>query len=322
MVIKPLKSGDEIRVIAPSFSKSKSKNQRRAERAKERLESLGYKVTFGKYLGEQFQLGTARAENRAKDFDDAYADKNVKAVMALTGGWSANEILPLISWELVKANPKPLIGYSDITVLINAIYAVTGIEGYLGPNFLTLSRMTSWQYTLDNFQAILRQEYPVQLKRSKEWGSKPSDRFKTKPWKILQSGSAEATLIGGNLGTFYLLQGTKYQPKFNKPFILVAEDDDESGRLTAREFSRRLESILQLPNVRTNIQGLLIGRFQPDSKVSLKDIASLVQSKELGDIPVIANMDFGHNAPTITLPIGGKARITTDPRLNLELFDV
>ncbi len=309
---EPMKEGDEIRIIAPSISKSRSKDQRRSQRAKERLESLGYKVTFGNYLDEQYQLGTAKAESRARDFNEAYADKDVKAVMALTGGWSANEILPLIDWQTVGANPKPLIGYSDITVLINAIYAKTGIEGYLGPNFLTLSRMISWQYTLDNFQAVLRQGYPLQLKRSQVWGSKPSARFKTKPWKVLQAGGAEAILIGGNLGTFYLLQGTEYQPKFDKPFILVAEDDDESGKMTAREFSRRLESILQLPNVRTNIQGLLIGRFEPNSKVTPKVLASIVESKQLGDIPVIADVDFGHNAPTLTLPIGRKAKISTN----------
>lgn len=317
---KPLSTGDEIRVIAPSFGKLQTKENRKIERAKERLENLGFKVSFGKYLNEDFHLGTARAQSRAKDFNEAYADKNVKAVMALNGGWSANEILPLIDWEIVQENPKPLIGYSDITVLLNAIYAKTGIGGYLGPNYLTLGNMTSWQYTLDNLQALLSQNYPISLKRSKEWGSKPSERFKTKAWKVLQPGKAEASLIGGNLGTFYLLQGTEYQPKFNSPFILVVEDDDESGKSTTREFSRRLESILQLPNVRTNIQGLLIGRFQPYSRVSDKDLARLIKSKRLANIPVIADMDFGHNSPTLTLPIGGKIRLDTSPNLKIEII--
>ncbi|HEY1644873.1 MAG TPA: S66 peptidase family protein [Candidatus Saccharimonadales bacterium] len=315
-----LKTGDEIRVIAPSFSKSRSKNQQHANRAKERLESLGYRVTFGDYLDSQFHLGTATAEDRARDFNKAFADKSVKAIMAFTGGWSANEILPLIDWELVKAYPKPIIGFSDITVLINAIYAKTGNVGYLGPNFLTLGRMTSWQYTLDNLQAVLRQDYPFQLKRSKEWGSKPTERFKTKPWQTLQMGEAKGVLVGGNLGTFYLLQGTEYQPNFEQPFILVAEDDDESGKLTAREFSRRLESILQLPNVRNSLRGLLIGRFQPGSKVTAKDLASIVESKQLGDIPVVVGIDFGHTSPTITLPIGGILRIEASnqtPRIEI-----
>lgn len=309
---RPITAGDEIRIIAPSISKSNSKNQKKFLRAKYRLEALGYKVSFGQYIHEQFQLGTAKAEDRAKDLNEAYADKNVKAVMALTGGWSANEILPLIDWGLVAANPKPLIGYSDITVLINAIYAKTGVNGYLGPNFLTLSRMVSWPYTLNNLQVVLRQEFPAKLQRSKTWGSRPSDRFNTKPWRVLRTGSAEGILIGGNLGTFYLLQGTEYQPSFAKPFILLAEDDDESGKHSTREFSRRLESILQLPNFRENLQGVLIGRFQPGGKVSANELDRVIQAKHLGDIPVIADIDFGHTAPTLTFPIGGTAMIVAD----------
>lgn len=323
MKTMPLKPGDEIRVIAPSFSKSKRKNQRSAQRAKERLESLGYRVTFGKYLDSQFHLGTARVEKRIQDFNDAYSDKNVKAIVAFTGGWSANELLPYIDWELIKSNPKPLIGFSDITVLLNAIYAKTGLIGYLGPNFQGLGRMTSWQYTLNNLNAVMQQKTPITLKKSKVWGVKPRTLYKTKAWKILQQGEAEAILLGGNVGTFYLLQGTEFQPDFNEPFILAAEDDDESGRLTAREFSRRLESILQLPNVRKNLRGVLVGRFQPESKVSSADIASIIKSKHLGNVPIVAGVDFGHTLPILTIPIGGKIRLSTKgKRIELRILEL
>ena len=319
--MRPLKKGDEIRVIAPSFSRSSRQNQRPAQRAKERLESLGYKVTFGKYLTSQYHLGTAKIENRVEDFNNAFADKNVKAVMAFTGGWSANELLPKIDWELVKANPKPLIGFSDITVLLNAIYAKSGIVGYLGPNFSTFGRMTSWQYTLDSFNSVLQQKTPIKLIRSKQWSVRTSKRYKTRAWKVLQQGEAEAILLGGNLGTFYLLQGTEYQPSFDEPFILAAEDDDESGKQTAREFSRRLESILQLPNVRKNLQGVIIGRFQPNSRVTMPELASIIESKALGNIPVVAGIDFGHTLPILTLPIGGRLKLTaTRDGLDLKLI--
>lgn len=305
-----LQPGDEIRVIAPSGSaKTDAKSQRRMERSQQRLEALGYKVTFGKHLNKTFHFGTARREDRAEDFNDAYADKNVKAIMTLRGGWAANEILPNIDWDVVRANPKPLIGFSDITVLLNAVYGKAGVVGYLGPGFTSVGSMTSWRYTLDNLNAVLRQELPRQLTRSREWGRWPSQLYKTQAWKVLQSGEAEGVLLGGNLGTFFLLQGTEYQPKFDEPFILVAEDDDEAGVFTAREFSRRLESILQLPNVRQNMCGVIIGRFLKSSGVSIADVVSIVASKGLGDIPVIADVDFGHTLPLLTLPIGGKAQL-------------
>lgn len=317
-MMTPLKSGDEIRVIAPSRSQGSGKS-RQYERAQERLESLGYKVTFSKYIKSKFHLGTATAEQRAEDFNSAFANKNVKAVMAIHGGWSANEILPLIDWQAVTSNPKPLLGFSDITVLLNAIYAKTGNVGYLAPNFATLGSMTSWQYTLDNLNAVLTQQSPITLTRSKEWGGYTSDRFKTKAWKILSEGEAQATILGGNLGTLYLLQGTEYQPKFDEPFIFALEDDDEAGKYTAREVSRRFESLLQLPNFRKNLRGVIIGRFPPDSKVTQNEIKSIVDSKQLGNIPIIAGVDYGHTLPMLTLPIGGTVRLVANKRITLTI---
>lgn len=311
-----LHKGDEIRVIAPSQSWRTGKYQRGYERAKKRLESLGYKVTYGQSVKNVLHFGTASRDDRAKDFNDAYSDKNVKLVMALTGGWSANEILPLVDWQIVRANPKPLIGFSDITVLINAIYAKTGVSGFLGPNFSTFGRMPEWQYTLDNFDAVM-QGSSRQLSRSKQWSEGGRNRSKTKPWKCLSTGRANAKLLGGNSGTFYLLQGTDYQPRFDEPFIFLLEDDDEAGKYTAREVSRRFESLLQLPNFRDNLQGLIVGRFQKGSGVTEKDIVSIISSKNLGDIPIAYNVDFGHTLPILTLPIGQGISLRVDGRVDI-----
>lgn len=316
--MRVLEKGDEIRVIAPSQSWGKKKYQRGYERAKERLESLGYKVTYGQSVKDVLHFGTARREDRANDFNEAYRDKDVKLVMALSGGWSANEILPLIDWKIVRANPKPLIGFSDITVLLGAIYAKTGGTGFLGPNFSTLGRMTGWRYTIDNFQSVM-QGSSRRLTKSKQWGESTRKQYKTKSWQCLEVGKANAMLLGGNLGTFYLLQGTEYQPKFDKPFIFLLEDDDEARNYTAREVSRRFESLLQLPNFRDNLQGLMLGRFQKGSNVSEKDIANILMSKDLGCIPVVYNVDFGHTLPMLTLPIGQKISLHVDSKVNISL---
>jgi muramoyltetrapeptide carboxypeptidase len=297
-------SDNEIRVIVPSYMWEPGFEER-DEKAKSRLESLGYKVTFGENLkSKEFHLGTASVEDRVNDLHAAYSDTNVEAVMAYSGGWSANEMLPLIDWGLIKLNPKPLIGMSDITVLIDAIYAKTGVVGVLGPNFGTLGYDTEWEYSLNNLDSVLKHNFPFELKPSQEWSSKEGDQRPTN-WEVIKPGNAEGVLIGGNFNTFHLLQGTEFQPRFDKSFILVAEDDDESGELTTRYFSRRLESILQLPGVRKNLKGIIIGRFLPKSNVELEKLANVLESKHLGDIPIVANMDFGHTLPTLSLPIGG-----------------
>ncbi|HSX06929.1 MAG TPA: S66 peptidase family protein [Candidatus Saccharimonadia bacterium] len=305
-----LQPGDEVRVIAPSDSWRKHRTQA-YQRAKLRLEELGLRVTYGAHLKNQSRFGTGLAAERLADLHDAYRDPNVRLVIALHGGWSANTLLRGIDWELIRANPKPLMGYSDTTVLINALYAQTGMVNYLGPTFSTLGSRHLQDYTFDNFRAVVMGEAPLMLQRSREWQrARRAPLSKTRPWQVLQEGQGEGTIIGGNMGTFYLLQGTPYQPMFDHPFILVAEDDDEPGRYSAREFDRRLESLLQLPGVREHIRGLVIGRFQPSSLVTMPDVRHIVSKMGLRGIPVIADVDFGHTTPLLTLPIGGRALVS------------
>lgn len=307
-----LLENDEIRIIAPSASWT-SGNTREYKRAEERLKALGYRVSYGKNIKKISQFGTATAQDRADDFNDAYKDPKVKLVMALRGGWSSNDILTLIDWELVASNPKPLIGFSDITALLNAIYAKTGQSGLLGPNFSTIGAMPEWRYTLDSFSQAMQGNSTL-LKKSMSWSDYSPTGYTTKPWKTIYPGEASAVVIGGNLGTFYLLQGTEYQPRFDEPFIFLLEDDDEAGIYAGREVSRRLESLLQLPNFRDNLKGLVIGRFQPGSKVTEKDVVNIVKSKKLEGIPVISNVDFGHTLPMATLPIGRNLSILANTR--------
>lgn len=314
-----LNPGDEIRVIAPSSSQRTS-SKRQYERAQERLESLGYKVTFGKFVGDKLHLGVAAAQDRATDFNNAFSDPDVKAVIAMHGGWLANEILPYIDWSAISNNPKPLIGFSDITVLLNAIYAKAGVVTYLGPNFASIGHMRSWEYTLESLDKALKHtEY--EPRPSKLWGVGTQKKgHRTKPWHVLQQGSAEATLLGGNASTLHLLQGTECQPPFDSDFILAFEDDDQSGKVTAHEFSRKLESLLQLPNFRDQIRGMIIGRFMPESKLTDKVLMGIIVSKHLDGIPIIAGLDFGHTLPMLTLPIGGKIKIVaTNSRANVSL---
>lgn len=305
-----MKPSDEIRIIAPSFSWRSSRDKAYGRSVK-RLEDLGYKVTLGKSVKKYGRLGTATIQQRLTDFHDAYADQNVRAVLCLNGGWSANELLPGIDWQLLRDNPKPLIGFSDITVLHNAIWAKTGQIGYLGPNLGSFGWATAshWRYTLDNLQQVLTSDKPLQLAKSQGWQSGKVTYKTTPPWKVLQEGSAQGMLLGGNLGTYYLLQGTEYAPKFDQDIILAIEDDAEAGSATAREFDRRLESLMQQPKARESVKGVLIGRFEKDSKVTLPDIRDIVQRKFAANIPVVADVDFGHTKPLLTLPIGGTVSV-------------
>lgn len=305
-----LTRGDEIRVIAPSLSWTKQRDAN-YRRACVRLEELGYIVTVGKNVMSRGRFGTASVQERVSDFEQAYKDTNVRAILCVNGGWAANELLQYINWSVVADNPKPLIGFSDITVLLNAIYAKTGQIGLLGPNLGSFGRRDHWRYSLDNLQQVLTREAPYGLAKSQGWCSGDKRYMTTRSWKILQKGSAEGTVLGGNIGTFYLLQGTPFMPSFQTDVILAIEDDDESGKFTAREFDRRLESLLSQPGAQDAIKGVLVGRFQPQSGVTMPDVQDILSRKFKKDIPIIADVDFGHTKPLLTLPIGGRVLIDT-----------
>lgn len=303
-----LQPGDEIRVIAPSQSAHK-RSERRYQRAALQLEKSGFKVSFGKNVARRTLIGAASAKERAADLNAAYGDKSVKAILTLRGGWLANDILPFIDWDLVRANPKPLIGFSDITILLSAIIAQTGQVAFLGPTLSPLADRLFGKFMQDSMLAVLSQA-PTKLQHTTKW-ILPGERVlrRAKPWNVLNPGEATGKLLGGNLGTMFLAQGTPYQPTFDTPYILAVEDDDEAGKYTLGEFSRRLESILQQPGARQNLRGLLVGRFLPGSKVKPSELEQVIKSKSLGDIPILTQLDFGHSLPFWTLPLGGQATI-------------
>jgi muramoyltetrapeptide carboxypeptidase len=302
-----LRPGDEIRVVAPSDS-WKSERVEAYNKSAERLIKAGYRVTFGNNIKLVDYLGTASAKLRADDLNSAFEDDSVKAIMALHGGFFGNEVLPLLDWDLIREKFKPLIGYSDNTVLINALYAKTGLVSFLGPNFGTLGYQNAWQYGFDNFIKMLTHDTPIKLTGSPEWYEDDTMHTST-PWNVLQEGVAEAVLLGGNIQSFYLLQGTEYQPDLEKDFILAIEADELAGAYTLHEVSRSLESILQLPGARQHLRGILIGRFKTSSQVKNEDLSKIIDAKQLGNIPVVSNLDFGHTIPIATLPIGGILRI-------------
>ena len=120
---------------------------------------------------------------------------------------------------------------------------------------------------------------------------------------MINSGKAQGKIIGGNLCTLQLLQGTEYMPSL-KDKILFLEDDDLVGDTFIFEFDRNLHSLMLQKDFK-DIKGIIIGRTQLGAKLSVDDLAKLLSEKEqLKNIPVIINMDFGHTRPLFTIPIG------------------
>lgn len=309
-----LKIGDEVRIIAPSRS-IKILNEEIQNIANQRFLDLGLKLSFGKHVYESDDFNSSSIESRLDDLHLAFTDKNVRAVITVIGGFNSNQLLKYINWEVIKNNPKIFLGYSDITALNNAIFTKTGLITYSGPHYSTFGQKLYFDYTLEYFQKCLMTDNPFEIKASDSWSDDPwyldqnkRELIDNPGYLIINEGKAEGTILGANLCTFNLLQGTEYFPDLNGS-ILFLEDDYETVPHT---FDRDLQSLIHLQNF-NKVKGLVIGRFQKKSKMTDELLKKIIKTKkELEGIPVIASVDFGHTDQKITFPVGGTVKLVVD----------
>jgi len=281
----------------------------------ERFDALGLALSFGDHVEEMDQFVSATIEHRAADLHAAFTDSEVDAILTVIGGFNSNQLLPYLDWELIAANPKILCGYSDITALACAIYAKTGLVTYSGPHYSTFGMRDHFDQTLDWFRDALFVGGEQEIAAAATWSDDEwylddpvRDILTNEGHWVLQPGEANGTLVGGNQCTLNLLQGTQYMPDLADT-VLFLEDDFEADPHT---FDRDLTSLTQQPGF-DGVQGLLIGRFQKSVEMTRGKLQAIVDSKrELHGIPVIANVDFGHTDPLMTIPIGGAAQIHGD----------
>ena len=328
IVPNKLKIGDEIRIIAPSRSMS-ILNEDTIQNAKRKLEKIGFKVTFGKNVSKTMydNYKCASIQDRIEDLHEAFRDKNVKAVLTVIGGYNVNQILDYIDYNLIKENPKILCGFSDITALTNAIYAKTGLVTYSGPSFSSFGMIKGFEYTEKYFKKMFMGQEEILIENSEEWSNdtwfkQQEERIfiKNSGMKIINKGEAEGKVIGGNLCTLNLLQGTEYMPKLEN-CILFIEDDGLVNKNFDKEFDRNLQSLLHSAKGQ-KIKGIIVGRAEKNCEMNEEKWKRLFESKkELNDIPIIIDADFGHTTPIFTFPIGGHAKIEAYEKVKIEIKD-
>lgn len=319
-----LQKGDEVRVISPARSLALPWIQAVKEFSIKKFGDIGLKLTFGNNVNEIDDFSSSSIKSRVEDLHKAFSDKSVKLVITVIGGFNSNQLLNYIDYDLIKNNPKILCGYSDVTALANAIYAKTGMVTYSGPHFFNFGDQENFDYTLEYFQKCLFHKDPFKIIPSLKWSddlwaTNQNDRtfYDNEGYWIINEGKAEGTIIGANLCTFNLLQGTEFMPSL-KNTVLFLEDDSETR---PHAFDRDLQSLIHQPNFE-QVKGIVIGRFQKESGVTRDLLTKIIKTKkELSSIPVIANADFGHTTPMITFPIGGTAKIfATDNKIEIEII--
>jgi muramoyltetrapeptide carboxypeptidase len=281
-----LTKNDTIGLVAPAGSLIHKKNFIAGVRI---LENNGFKVKFNPQIihAKGYLAGSDR--ERADEFNTMWTDPDVKALIAVRGGYGCLRMVDLIDMKLIQQNPKMFIGFSDLTVLLSAITNETGLVTFHGPVITTLS-FIDLQST-KSFLNTLLGKIPGQIRPA--------------GLRILKSGTASGILHGGNLTTLTHLIGTPYEVPWQNTILFIEDIGEKPYCLD------RLLTHLSKSGRLKKIRGLILGTFTDEDKKERKSLFNIVQTRiaELlrdENIPIWANFPTGHSRRNLTLPIGIK----------------
>lgn len=316
-IIKPnrLKTGDTVGLIAPAGYADDAEFQR----AVQNLESLGFKVKLGKNVRQRYLYLGGTDQQRVDDIHWAFSDAEVKAVWTLRGGYGITRLLPSLDFNLIKKNPKIVIGYSDITALLNAIHQNTGLVTFHGPG----GSSTYSDYTKTHVLNVLTNpSTPYKVEISANNKLREDEAYKT---QTITKGKARGQLVGGNLTLLSVMNGTPFQLKDTKGKILFIEDVNEPPY----KIDRMLTQLRQAIDMRS-LAGVACGIFTennrrpapaanetpqtpPTNEPPETTVIDVIKDRlsDLG-IPVVYGLSFGHIREQFTLPIGIEAEFDTE----------
>lgn len=298
-----LRLGDTIGLIEPATASDETFQLTLVEEA---VVAMGLKPKRGaSVLGRHGYLANTD-EKRAADVNAMFADPEVRAIMAVRGGWGSARLLPYLDWDLIRANPKLVIGFSDITALHLAIAAQAGFATIHGPN-----GGSAWgKGSLDHFRAIAFDgATPTLVNPAAEEDRLVQRRWRTQP---ITQGKARGRLLGGNLTVLTALAGTPYLPDF-KGAILFLEDVDEAEYRIDRMLTQ-----LGQAGVLGGLAGAVFGQCTNCVGSSSGNYGGFtltdVLRHHLGrlGVPAYQGAWFGHIADQFSLPVGVMAEIDAD----------
>lgn len=287
----PVPSGSQVGIITPSSSLADPKDIRNG--LQYLRQELGYQLVLGEYNYGEYHHQAGTPQQKAEDIMRFFADPQIKAVFATRGGYGSQSVLPLLDYEIIRRNPKPIIGFSDTTALQMGIYAQTGNVSYAG----TL-------LTFDFARRPLHPQTAASLKRLLN-----AEGSEIRSGARVNSGNATGILLGTNLCVLQSLAGTPYYPDLQDSILVLEDVGDVSYR-----FERMLLQLKQM-NGFSGVRGVIFGQFAGctlDNPLD-KDIHAVIDefAKDL-TIPVIKDFAFGHVAARYAIPLGVKASLDAD----------
>lgn len=295
MSIKPprLKKNDEIGIIAPAGPVKESEIRPGIEL----LESFGYKVISSPHLYHSKGYLAGEDNIRLEDLHSMFQNGRIKAIFCARGGYGTLRLLEKIKFDLIGMNPKIIIGYSDITTLLLAIYKKTGLVTFHGPVVKELSKNRN-----RNLESVFELVSSDQLLN-----------VNLAEGTVLMPGKARGILLGGNLSLICHLIGTPFMPSMKKCILFIEEKGEPLYRIDRMMTHLRLSGFLEV------LGGLLAGRFEGCGDISSINQLLLDMVSDL-NIPVVSGLPVGHGLENTMIPLGLQATLDTG-RMSLSIME-
>lgn len=312
-----LQHGDTIAIFSPS-SAATAWAPKRTQRAWRFLEAKGFTLLAGKLTGKQDGYRSGTIQERAEEFNVLLRNPEVSCIMATIGGMNSNSLLPYLDYEAFARNPKIIVGYSDVTAILLALYAKTGITTYYGPAFVaSFGEMSpfveqTYRYWFDVVGTTASFPYQLQMPPAwseewLEWESQSRSKHAQKnAWETIVPGCVQGRVIGGNLNTLQGFWGSEYFPEIQSGDILLLEDSLKDAATVERSFA-----FLKVNGVFEKIGGVILGKHEQFNDQGTGRKPSAILQEVIGDtkIPILAEFDCCHTHPMMTLPLGSIIRL-------------
>ncbi|MFI5909969.1 LD-carboxypeptidase [Dactylosporangium sp. NPDC051541] len=310
---RALRTGDLV-VIAALSGPLHAQYEPGLDHAVTVLRDMGFRVRRSPLLeaGQHHWWLAARPETIAAELNGLLRDPEVRAIIAHDGGQAVLGYLDLIDYAAITADPKPILGYSDISLLHLALHARTGLVGFHA-DLATPGLGTAWPAATAERRTALERLYRTLLTEEKPIGFLPS----TPTWECWRPGRAEGRLIGGVINRIALVQATPYAPPaeaFDGAILFWEELGGQASYVWSYLHVLRHAGILD------RIAGMVVGipaaieglGTRATGLPALSDI--VLDALGDRDIPVLGNVEFGHAGPNLPMPLGLRAALDAEAR--------
>jgi muramoyltetrapeptide carboxypeptidase len=299
-IIKPsrLRTGDTIGLIDPASATFEKVD---IEIVTESLAALGFTVKPGVHLLDRHGYLAGADKDRAADVNVLFADPSVKAIHAVRGGWGCARLIPYLDYDVIRRNPKILLGYSDLTALLLAIHAKTGLVTFHGP--VGVSKWNS--FNVDHMRRVLFDGEAATLENVKEVGdnlTQVENRIRT-----ITPGTARGRLVGGNLTVMTTIIGSGYLPDWDGAILFTEDVNEQIYRID------RMLTQLKLAGIIGRIRGFVFGnctKCDPGEGYGSLTLEEVLDEhiKPLG-VPAWSGAMIGHIDRQFTVPEGIEVEI-------------